>query len=333
MIRIGILGMGIRGLMYVQGLAQNRDSKLIGISDINPILLDATSRKLGVPGYQNFEALLDKGKPDAVIISTPDFAHCEPALMAANRKVHMMIEKPLATTLGEAVQIVEAVQTNGIICQVAFENRWNPPFVQVKTAIENGELGDISLVNTRLNDTIWVPTQMISWSGKTTVGWFLLPHVLDLAIWLGGKIPKKVYAVANKEILPSLGIDTYDTICTIVNFEKGMKAIFENSWVLPQSSPAVYDFKFSILGSGGAMNVNSQEQMIHKFTNRFTYPGSLFLDIHGHTRGFPLYMLDSFISCILEDKTPVATVEDGYLVTRIVDAVHQSINSGNPITL
>jgi predicted dehydrogenase len=333
MIRIGILGMGIRGQMYAQGLAQNRDSKLIGISEINPTILDKTSRKWDVPGYHNFNELIEKSKPDAVIICTPDYAHFEPALIAANNKIHMMIEKPLATTEVEGDQIVKAVQANDVICQVAFENRWNPPFVQIKNAIDNDELGDISLVNTRLNDTIWVPTQMITWASKTTVGWFLLPHVLDLAIWMSGKSPKEVYAVANKKILPSLGIDTYDSICTIVSFDDGMQAIFENSWVLPQSSPAVYDFKFSILGSKGAMKVDSQEQMIHKFTDRFTYPGSLFLDIHGYTRGFPFYMLDSFISCILENKQPIATVEDGYLVTRIVEAVHQSIVHGNPVSV
>jgi len=143
----------------------------------------------------------------------------------------------------------------------------------------------------------------------------------------------KVYSVANKELLPTLGFDTYDTICTVVSFEDGMQAIFENSWILPESSPAVYDFRFSILGDKGAAHINSQEQMVHKFTDRFTYPGSLFLKIHGHTRGFPLYMLDSFITCIMEDQDPIATVEEGYLVTKIVEAVHQSILHGNPIIL
>jgi predicted dehydrogenase len=174
---------------------------------------------------------------------------------------------------------------------------------------------------------------MISWAGTTTVGWFLLPHVLDLAIWMSGKTPNKVYAVANKKLLPSLGIDTYDAICTVISFDDGMQAIFENNWVLPESSPAVYDFRFSILGSKGAMDVNSQDQMVHKFTDRFTYPGNLFLEIHGYTRGFPFYMLDDFISCIMDNQEPIATVEEGYQVTRIVEAAHKSIFSGNPVWL
>ncbi len=333
MVRIGILGMGIRGEMYAQGVEQNRDAELVGISDINQNIMNSAQNRWGVPGYQDFLGLLNEIKPDAVIICTPDFNHCKPVLMAAERKTHILVEKPLATTQNEAAKIVESVHNNKIICQVAFENRWNPPFVQMKNAIKNGELGDITLVNARLNDTIWVPTQMISWASNTTVGWFLLPHVLDLAIWMSGKNPQKVYAVANKKQLPSLGINTYDSICTIVSFENGMQAVFENNWVLPESSPTIYDFHFTILGEKGAMHVNSQEQMIRKFTDRYTYPGSLFLDIHGQQRGFPLYMLDSFVSCILEGKVPIATVEEGYLVTKIIEAVHHSIVSGKPVLL
>jgi predicted dehydrogenase len=333
MIRIGILGMGIRGEMYAQGIAQNSDATLVGISDINRSTLETSEQKLGVPGYLEFTDLLDKRKPDAVIICTPDYAHHTPAITAAKRKIHILIEKPLANSQAEAAQIVDAVRSNNIICQIAFENRWNPPFVQLKNAVDSKELGDITLVSAKLNDTIWVPTQMISWANKTTVGWFLLPHVLDLAMWLSGKIPNKVYAVANKGVLTTLGIDTYDTICTIISFKDGMQAAIENSWVLPESTPAVYDFRFSILGEKGSMQVNSQDQMVHKFTDKFTYPGSLYLDIYGQARGFPLYMLDSFVACVLEGKEPIATVEEGYLVTKAVEAVHHSIESGNPIWL
>ena len=332
MIRFGILGMGIRGDMYAQGLGQNRDAELVGISDINPNTLNTASDKWGVPGYPDFGDLISEGRPDAVIICTPDFAHCSPALQTAAAGIHMMIEKPLATTSAEAAKIVEAVQTNQVICQVAFENRWNPPFVQIKRAVENGDLGSISLVNAKLNDTLWVPTEMIPWAGASSVGWFLLPHVLDLAIWLSGKTPKKVYAVANKTVLPTLGIDTYDTICTTVSFSDGMQAVFENTWVLP-NPPGSLRIPLNILGDGGAMQVNSHEQMVHQFTDRFSYPGSLFLDVHGQVRGFPLYMLDSFIECLLDGKTPLATVEEGYLVTRVVEAVHQSIAIGQPVDL
>ena len=222
---------------------------------------------------------------------------------------------------------------SGIICQIAFENRWNPPFVQVKNAIERGELGEISLVNVKLDDTLYVPTQFLTWAPRSTIGWFLLPHALDLAIWLSGKKATKVYATANKKVLPALGLDTYDTICTIVSFEDDMQAIFQNSWVLPDSLPAGFEFKFDIMGDKGAMYVSSEDQMVHQSTNRFTYPGTLVLGVHGHYHGFPLYMLDSFIESVKNGTTPLATIEEGYEVTRVISAAHKSIESGQPIPL
>jgi predicted dehydrogenase len=333
MIRTAILGMGIRGNLFAQGLAQNPDAALVGVCDVDAGSLAAASERWDVPGSDDFNRLLDEQRPDAVLICTPDFAHREYVIAAAERGVHVMVEKPLATSEGEARQILEAVQAAGIICQVAFENRWNPPIVQIKQAVERGDLGDISLISGRLNDTLYVPTQMLSWADKSTVGWFLLPHLLDLAIWLSGKKPAQVYAVANKRVLPELGVDTYDTICTTVSFHEGMQALFETSWVLPQTLPTVFDFKLEIVGDKGAMYGDMQDQMLHQNTDRFTYPGTLAVDIYGQQRGFPLYMLDSFIESVRDGTQPLATIEEGYEVTRVIDAAHRSILSGQPVAL
>lgn len=333
MIRTAIVGIGIRGNLFAQGLRQNPDAALVAICDANPILLAEAGEKWTVPGFGDFGQMLKEQKPDAVLVCTPDFAHRDFVIAAARRGVHVMVEKPLATSEEEARQVLEAVQDAGILCQVAFENRWNPPLVRVKQAIEKGELGDVSLVSGRLNDTRFVPTQMLSWAGRSTVGWFLLPHLVDLAIWLSGKKPRQVYAVANKTVLPALGVDTYDTICTTISFHGDMQALFETTWVLPESSPAIFDFKLEILGDRGAMHVDIQDQMVHQSAERFTYPGTLVIDVHGQTRGFPLYMLDSFVACIKHGTQPLATVEEGYEVTRVVDAVHRSIVSGQPVVL
>jgi predicted dehydrogenase len=333
MIRTAILGMGMRGNLFAHGLRQNPDATLVGVCDVEQGNLIAASAEWGVPGFHDFEQMLQGQQPEAVLICTPDFAHREYVVAAAKHGVHVMVEKPLATSEEDACVMLAAVQAAGVICQVAFENRWNPPFVQIKRAVESGELGDISLVNAKLNDTLFVPTQMLSWAARSSVGWFLLPHVVDLAIWLSRKQPRKVYAVANKKVLPAIGVDTYDTICTVLSFDGEMQAVFETTWVLPNSTPAVFDFKFEILGDKGAMHVDAQDQMVHQSTERFTYPGTLVVDAHGKMRGFPLFMLDAFIESVKHGTPPLATIEEAYQVTRVIDAVHRSIQSGQPIPL
>jgi predicted dehydrogenase len=333
MIRTAIVGMGIRGHLFAQGLKQNPDAELLAVCDLDRDVATKAGEDWGVPGHQDFARLLQAQRPDAVLICTPDFAHREAVIAAAKVGAHVMVEKPLATSLEDAEAMLQAVKGAGITCQVAFENRWNPPFVKIKQAVERGELGDISLVNAKLNDTLFVPTRMLSWASKSSVGWFLLPHVVDLAIWLSGKEPSQVYAVANKTVLPALGVDTYDTICTMLSFHGGMQAMFETTWVLPESSPAIFDFKFEILGDRGVMHVDAQDQMLHQSTERFTYPGTLVVDAYGKTRGFPLDMLDSFIDSVRSGTPPLATAEEGYQVTRVISAVHQSIQNGQIVPL
>jgi predicted dehydrogenase len=152
-------------------------------------------------------------------------------------------------------------------------------------------------------------------------------------MWLSGKKPTRVYSVANKTVLPALGIDTYDTICTTVTFESGMQAMFETTWVLPESLPTVFDFKFEILGDKGVMHADCQNQMLDSSTDRFSYPGTLVVDLAGVSRGFPLYMLDSFIQSVKDGTPPLASIREGYEVTRTIAAAHRSIESGTPIDL
>ncbi|MFX0211204.1 MAG: Gfo/Idh/MocA family oxidoreductase, partial [Candidatus Hodarchaeota archaeon] len=71
-----------------------------------------------------------------------------------------------------------------------------------------------------------------------------------------------------------------------------------------------------------------QNQMVKQINNCITYPSTLLTDVHGIKRGFPLYMLDSFIESVKKDKESLVTVEEGYEVTSTIDAVHRSIKSG-----
>ena len=119
----------------------------------------------------------------------------------------------------------------------------------------------------------------------------------------------------------------------MISFHGDMQAMLETSWVLPETLPTVFDFKLEIVGDKGAMFADMQDQMVHQNTDRFTYPGTLVVDIYGQMRGFPLYMLDSFIESVKNDTEPLTTIEEGYEVTRVIDAVHRSILSGQPVTL
>jgi predicted dehydrogenase len=334
MIRVGIIGMGIRGRLYGRAVLQNPDAELVGFAEINPKVIKEAEEFFKIKGVSDYKELLNKGL-DAVIIATPDFAHAEPVLEAIRRGYNVMIEKPIAMSVKEAEAIVEEASKKGIKGQVAFENRWNAPFVMVRESIKNGEFGDIYAMRVTLNDTIYVPTRMISWAGRSSPGWFLLSHCVDMALWLLEKKAKRVDARGIKKVLKGRGIDTYDAIDADIMFEDGSISHFFSSWILPESMPFVAQFKFEIYGEKGYSNIDFSNSVITNASEKYYFAGlpTLWADIHNRITGAPVWMLDSFIDCIKNDKPVIASLEEGLEVTKIIAAMHRAIEEEKEIEI
>ena len=103
---------------------------------------------------------------DAVTIATPDHLHADPALTMLRAGKHVLVEKPLATSVAEALAMMEAAEAAGFKLMVDFHARWHPLFMSAKGYVERGELGAPVMAYARLSDTIHVPTEMLNWGGQ-----------------------------------------------------------------------------------------------------------------------------------------------------------------------
>ena len=164
MIKIGIIGMGIRGTMFADTIRENPYAEIAAVSEYNEETLQVAVDKYQVAGYQDYIKMMDEVEMDGVIVSTPDFLHKDAVVYAANKGIHILCEKPFSTSVAECEEMVAAIQKNKVKCLVAFENRWNSPVVAAKNNIDIGSVGEILNVNARLNDTIFVPTELLKWS-------------------------------------------------------------------------------------------------------------------------------------------------------------------------
>lgn len=329
MIKFGIIGMGIRGKMYADTIEKNPYATIQAVTDVNPESLKAAVEKYNTKGYDDFEAMFEKESLDAVIIATPDFLHKKPVMLAAQNGIHILVEKPFSTKVEETEEMSKAIEENNVKCLVGFENRWNSPFVAVKQAIDHGEIGQVVTLNSRLNDTIYVPTKMLKWSAGSTPGWFLLSHSIDMGCWLKqGVKPTKVFAVGTKKKLIQKGIDTYDSIQATISFEDNTHATFTTSWILPESMPMIYDFKYEIIGEEGSYQIDLSDQMVHHAGNRYEHVHTLGTPVNGAVTYAPGYMLNAFIDNIRLDTEPIAGPQDGLLNTKLVHLIHRSIESG-----
>lgn len=321
--RIGVIGAGTMGGRYAARIASGEfgaDLELAGIADLDLERAEAAARSSETSAFGSAEELLESARPDAVYIATPDAHHRNPALAAAAAGVPFLLEKPLATTVADAQSIADAAHAARVVAEVNFSNRWSPPFVATKQSIERGELGDFVTLFTRLNNSIGSPAERLAWAGSTTSAWFLLSHCLDLAYWLHGRRAVSVYASGTRGVLEARGIDTYDSIHAIVRYDDGSDGSYESVWVLPDGMPAPVEFTFRYVGSDGAATIDTHQQNVAIATgSRLDYPATL--------NWAPQRFAD-FTAAVRGEREPSVPLIDGIENTRILVALHRSLESG-----
>ena len=137
---------------------------------------------------------------------------------------HVMVEKPLATTVADGLAMVAAAAQAERHLMVDFHARWHPLFMGAKSYVDRGDLGAPVMAYARLSDTIYVPTEMLQWSGHSGPEWFLFPHTMDVVRWLFGRDPVEVTAKGYRGVLEARGINCWDAIQAIVEFEAAPSA-------------------------------------------------------------------------------------------------------------
>jgi len=341
-VRLGVVGVGIWGRMHIRAYLQHASADLVGICDRDGKRAAATAREFGISKYfTDVDALLAEGL-DGISIATPDAAHADAAIKAATKGVHVLVEKPLATTVAECREMIAAARAKGVYLMVDWHNRWNPPCYAAWRAIRDGELGEVSYVYYRLSDTIYVPTKMLPWAGESSVMHFLGSHSLDTTCWFVGAAPERIYCRRKEGVLAAQGISTADMYLTIADFANGATAVIENSWVLPQSAPSLIDHKCEIIGTKGVIYLDlTHGQTLAKYTQKTPagFPDSSFPDVfvtpevHGRQLGFSVESMYHFVECIRDGKAPLTCGEDGLRNTRLILAAEESARRGAPVDL
>jgi predicted dehydrogenase len=228
---------------------------------------------------------------------------------------------------------------------VDFHNRFNASFVALKQAIEAGLMGEPQMMSLRLNDTIYVPTGMLSWGGESSVLWFLGSHSVDLVRWLFGDEVRRVYCVSRSRVLKQRGLDTPDFYHTICELRGGGVAHIENCWILSDSYPTVADLKCEFVGSEGTALFSPIKSDTVEFYSDHALrpfgatPGVMFpdtnvvMDIHGKATGFGIESILYFADCVANGRTPFITPEDGLENTKVLLAAIESAQTGQPVDL
>lgn len=330
-LRVGVIGAGIMAKGNAAMLASHPAVTIAGVASRTVEGARRFAEEQGLTVYDDYRQLVGSGDVDAVVVTTPDDAHADITVAAAEAGLHVLVEKPFTTTVADADRAVRAIRAAGVTAMCLFNHRWVPAYAQAKELI--APLGEAIVGYARKDDTIDVPTTMIgSWSSRTTCAWFLSSHDIDLMTWLIGAPVSTVYATARTGLLRSRGIDTPDAIQIQATYANGAVATFESAWIYPSTFPTVVDSYVTLACERGAVQIDRQKENVVLATETgYSYPRNMLQRIqHGVPAGAYRDAVYHFVDCALTGTEPLIDIESSRDVTAVLEAAHTSIRTGRP---
>jgi predicted dehydrogenase len=266
-IGLAIIGAGRVGLLRGEVAARHPMVDFIGVADLKPERLSLLKEKTKADFVtSDFRELLSRPEVTAAIISTDEHLHVEPILSALERKLPLLIEKPLATELAESERVLKAIQKAGVDAVVGYTQRFRRRWLTAKEKVRTGQLGDVTLVTSRafMNRLVALDNyKRTDDPSKISPMVISGTHALDVVMWMmEAKRPVEVYARSVDKALGPIckGIDATAGVMT---FEDGSLYHAAISWALPVVWPgAVYSLEVGITGTEGVLTIDDTHRDI-----------------------------------------------------------------------
>ena len=211
-LRIGVVGVGVMGSNHARVLSDMAGVELVGVADPDSSQRDFVSDALNCAASKDVDALLERGV-DAVIIAAPTHLHHDIALKCISQGIHVLVEKPIASTVEESRDIVTAAHHAGVTLMVGHVERFNPAVQSIKRAIKNQDI--LSIAITRVGP---FPPRM----SNVGVVIDLAVHDIDLIRWFTESEiveiqPQTSSAVAEREDIALLQFRTASGVLAHIN--------------------------------------------------------------------------------------------------------------------
>ncbi|SDU63299.1 Gfo/Idh/MocA family protein [Jiangella alkaliphila] len=233
--KVLVVGVGFMGAMHARAVHETRSVELCGVVDRSADAARAVGAQLGVPAFTDLEAAIRELAPDAAVVATPDSAHLHPVRVLIEAGVHVLVEKPLATSIDDAEAIADLAERHGTRLMTGHITRFMARYAGVVDAVRSGRLGRPVMITT----STWGPRSIGARVASTTSPlWHFAIHDIDLIQWIGrGEIDE----VDGAQLLESpSGVATFTATGVLTN---GMGFNLVTGWTLPDTAAPRWDLK------------------------------------------------------------------------------------------
>lgn len=358
-VRTGLIGAGGRG-RFLAGEFKEIGFELPAVCDVYQPNLEAGLKlaSTGAVGHKDYRRLLDDKSIDAVVVATPDHWHAKMVIDAVEAGKDVYVEKPLCHTIEEGYRMVEAVRRTRRVLQVGTQRRSSPLFIEGKSIVDSGVLGEVRLVTSwwMNHQATLNPAQIQgdldwkSWLGDSPVrpvdatrffNWYYFydysggliigqaAHIFDAIQWfMNSKAPLAVTAAGGQ--LNLKGSEIPDTATIVLEFAENYLANFTLGYRAMKYHPS-QDQLEQFHGNKARFDINRDGWWLYpetttpdlKPSRQNVVPGNFSRATRDHIR--------NFLECIRSRKDPNATVENGLATAIALVMTIESLRTGKRV--
>jgi len=339
-LKAAVIGCGGAGVTnHIPWYAENPEVELVGVVDAKASAAQHCVRKYGVRAYNSLAEMLDKEEPDMVSVATPGHLHREHTITCLNHNCHVLCEKPMAPTLEECQEMIDAAGENDRILGIVSDRRFDVGYEKAREIIVSGAIGKPLFIRVH-----WIANCVGAWSKgyrvrlETGGGTFqdCGAHYIDICRWwLGSEIEtvEGMIDICYPEVL-----EVEDQAVALLRFKNGVSGMIETSWVGPKGYRAngihqeIHDNW--IYGTEGTIRV---------LGNREPAGIDLWDKKTGEWRMIPVpcvvqfsryrKMIDEFVACVQKGEAFPPSGEDGKKVMEVVLGLYQASSLEKKVSL
>ncbi|ANH76289.1 oxidoreductase family, C-terminal alpha/beta domain protein [Ralstonia insidiosa] len=327
-VRYAVVGAGwISQAAFLPGVAHSGNSVVTALVTGDATKANALARRYGIEhvcDYADYEHLLTGGEIDAIYLALPNDMHRQYALPALQRGIHVLLEKPMATSEADCEAMIEAARLGNAKLMIAYRLHFEPATLAAIELVRAGTLGRIRAFSAVFSQSVAPSNHRARhgyWAGPVSdMGVYPINAVRNLF----GEEPVEVAAVGVRD--PDLTFNFDDTVAVTLRFADHRVAQFTVSY------SATWVDQYRILGTKGDLEVSPGFTFGSGLRHRLTLTGQTQERAFDATNQFG-GELQYFSDCILNDLEPEPNGEEGLADVRILAAIERALESGQPQSL
>ncbi len=286
MLRAAVIGIGNMGMNHVRTFSKINNTTLVAVSDTDTARKKFLSSS-GPNFYQDFFEMITAERPDLVSICVPTSLHYKVAQICLEEKIHVLLEKPIASSVGEARKLLKTAAKNNVKLLIGHTERYNPAVVKAKELIQSGELGKICAIAIRRVGGF--PPQI----KDANIAVDLAIHDIDIANYLLDDLPKEL--CINKQKFHTKTRE--DSVEFFMKYKNKASVYIQANWISP-----VKIRKMNVTGTNGYFELDYITQTIEFYKSNFS-------KFKQASKGYSDYILQftdpDRISIAVEKKEPL----------------------------